>query len=206
MQPDTGVKTVDQNLHVLFERALGDEPTPPPGDLAAEAMTAGSRLRRNRRLLAGGSAAAMVAALVTIVALNVTAPGNESVRVAAVPPVPGATTACISPTVGDVTSVAIYLTDSATDQQRLTVQQKLGNDPSVHTFRYESRAEAFEKFKQLWRDSPDFIKSVGPDSLPESYQVDLVKPAQFGAFVARFKGLAGVQDVVGTTCPPREGK
>ena len=209
MQPDTGVKTVDENLHVLFERALGDEPATPPGDLAREAMAEGSRLRRNRRLLTGGSAAAAVAALVTIIALNVTAPGGESVQVAAVP-VPGATTACVAPASRSVTSVAIYLSDTITDEQRLIVQQTLSTAPAVRDFRYESREQAFEKFKDLWKDSPDFVKSVGPESLPESYRVELVKPAFYPAFVAQIKRLGGVQDIVGTSCPDgavqQEGK
>ena len=209
MQPDTGVKTVDENLHVLFERALGDEPATPPGDLAREAMAEGSRLRRNRRLLTGGSAAAAVAALVTIIALNVTAPGGESVQVAAVP-VPGATTACVAPASRSVTSVAIYLTESVSDEQREIVRQTLSTNPRVGDFQYESREQAFEKFKDLWKDSPDFVKSVGPESLPESYRVELVKPAFYPAFVAQIKRLRGVQDIVGTSCPDgavqQEGK
>ena len=209
MQPDTGVKTVDENLHVLFERALGDEPATPPGDLAREAMAEGSRLRRNRRLLTGGSAAAAVAALVTIIALNVTAPGGESVRVAAVP-APGASTACVAPSTREVTSVAIYLSESVSDEQREIVRQTLTTNPRVDDFQYESHEQAFERFKALWKDDPDFVKSVGSQSLPESYRVRLVKPAYYPAFVAQIKRLGGVQDVIGMSCPEgvvqREGK
>jgi hypothetical protein len=57
---------VDQNLRVLFERALGDEPVPSPGDLAQEAMVQGTRLRRRRSLLAGGAAAGVVAVFATM--------------------------------------------------------------------------------------------------------------------------------------------
>jgi hypothetical protein len=49
---------------MLFERALDDEPVPPPGDLAQEAMAERARLRRRRGLLAGGSAAGVLAVLV----------------------------------------------------------------------------------------------------------------------------------------------
>jgi hypothetical protein len=71
---------VDQTLRVLFERALDDEPVPPPGDLAQEAMAHGARLRRRRGLLVGGSAAGVLALLATVVALNMTAPRRDGDR------------------------------------------------------------------------------------------------------------------------------
>ncbi|MEH1166164.1 hypothetical protein V6V47_12335 [Micromonospora sp. CPCC 205539] len=58
---------MDQNLHLLFDRALADEPVPPPGDLAARAMATGAGLRRRRHgLLAAGAAG-----VATILALGV---------------------------------------------------------------------------------------------------------------------------------------
>ena len=195
---------MDQNLHVLFERALDDEPVPPPGDLAAAAMADGSRRRRRRRLLAVGSVTAMIASLVTIVGLSLTSPAEQSVQVA------GAKTACVAMSHQPVTSVAVYLVPEITDQQRLDLQGWLGKDPRVREVRYESREQAFQKFEALWHDSPEFAKSVGPRSLPASFQVELVKAAQYRGFVAGLKGVAGIQDVVGQPCPasstPREGK
>ena len=48
----------------------------------------------------------------------------------------------------------------------------------------------------LWRDSPDFVKSVGPDSLPESFRVKLKNPEQYQEFADQIKGLPGIQDIV----------
>ena len=48
----------------------------------------------------------------------------------------------------------------------------------------------------LWRDSPDFVKSVGPDSLPESFRVKLKDPEQYKAFADQIQGLPGIQDIV----------
>jgi hypothetical protein len=191
---------VDQNLRVLFERALDDEPVPPPGDLAQEAMAQGTRLRRRRGLLVGGSAAGVVAVLATVVALNMTAPrlGTAAEPAAMAQP---ASTACVMSVQQDATDVAIFLRLDITDQQTLDVYHALQSDPLVLTSRFESREQAFEKLKVLWRESPGLISTVKVDEMPDSFRVTISRPAQFPAFDARFKGMRGVEEIVGSRCP-----
>jgi cell division transport system permease protein len=191
---------VDQNLRMLFERALDDEPVPPPGDLAQEAMAEGARLRRRRGLLAGGSAAGVLAVLITVVALNLTAPrlGTTAESAAIARP---ASSACVMGVRQDATDVAIFLRADITDRQTQDVYDALRSDPLVLTTTFESREQAFQKFKTLWRDSPDLIRAVSPESMPTSFRVTLAEPAQFPAFEARFKGDPGVTQIVGSRCP-----
>jgi len=92
--------------------------------------------------------------------------------------------------------VSIFLRTDVTDAQRTTINQALDGSPLVASKTYETRAQAFEKFKVLWRDSPDFIKSVGPDSLPESFRVKLKDPEQYKTFAAQIEGQPGIQDIV----------
>jgi cell division transport system permease protein len=92
--------------------------------------------------------------------------------------------------------VSIFLRQDVTDAQRTTINQQLTDNPLVLSKTYETRAQAFEKFKVLWQDSPDFIKSVGPDSLPESFRVKLKDPEQYKTFAAQIQGQAGIQDIV----------
>jgi len=92
--------------------------------------------------------------------------------------------------------VSIFLRTDVTDAQRQAIDQTIANSPLVASKAYETRAQAFEKFKELWRDSPDFIKSVGPDSLPESYRVKLKDPEQYKTFASQIEGQAGIQDIV----------
>src|SRR5689334_15862573 len=66
--------------------------------------------------------------------------------------------------------VSIFLREDVTAAQRASIEQLLSTNPLVAEKTYESREQAFEKFKVLWRDSPDFVKSVTPDSLPESWR------------------------------------
>ena len=69
--------------------------------------------------------------------------------------------------------VSIFLRSDVTDAQRSAIDQQIGSNPLVANKTYESREEAFARFQQLWADSPDFVKSVGPNSLPESFRVKL---------------------------------
>lgn len=92
--------------------------------------------------------------------------------------------------------VSIFLREDVTDAQRTAINQAIDSNPLVESKTYETRQQAFEKFKVLWRDSPDFINSVGPDSLPESFRVKLKDPEQYAVFAEQMKGQQGIQDIV----------
>jgi cell division transport system permease protein len=92
--------------------------------------------------------------------------------------------------------VSIFLDEKITDGQSATIAQTIDQSPLVASKTYESREQAFEKFKVLWRDSPDFVNSVGPESLPASYRVKLKDPERYKDFAAQVQGLPGVQDIV----------
>jgi cell division transport system permease protein len=92
--------------------------------------------------------------------------------------------------------VSIFLREDVTDAQTSAIAQAIDQSPLVASKTFETRAQAFEKFKVLWRDSPDFIKSVGPESLPASYRVKLKNPEQYKSFAAGVQNLPGIQDIV----------
>lgn len=92
--------------------------------------------------------------------------------------------------------VSIFLREDVTDAQRAAINQAIDQSPLVKEKEYETREQAFEKFKVLWRDSPDFVKSVTPDSLPESYRVKLKDPEQYQTFADGIKTQQGIQDIV----------
>jgi len=92
--------------------------------------------------------------------------------------------------------VSIFLDEKITEGQSATIAQTIDQSPLVAKKSFESREQAFEKFKVLWRDSPDFVNSVGPESLPASYRGKLKDPEQYKQFAASVQGLPGVQDIV----------
>jgi cell division transport system permease protein len=92
--------------------------------------------------------------------------------------------------------VSIFLREDVTAAQRASIEQLLSTNPLVAEKTYESREQAYEKFQVLWRDSPDFVKSVTPDSLPESWRVKLKNPEQYAEFNSQIEGTPGIQDIV----------
>jgi len=190
---------VQQDLRGLFERALDDEPAP-PGDPAGQAMAQGRRIRRRRRVLVGGSAAgAVVAVLATLnVALAPAEPTPPPVTAAAV--MLAARGAPCAETLTRADQVSVFLDEDISESQRFNLDAALRADPIVRDLRFETREQAYAQFVKLWKDSPEFVASVGPDNLPESFRMTLAEPTRYPEFAAEILRQPGVGDVVGRPC------
>src|SRR5262245_23920611 len=92
--------------------------------------------------------------------------------------------------------VSIFLRPDVTPAQRQAIDQAISSNPLVADKTYETQKQAFERFQALWADSPDFVKSVGPDSLPESFRVKLKDPEKYKSFADQIKSMPGIQDVI----------
>jgi cell division transport system permease protein len=92
--------------------------------------------------------------------------------------------------------VSIFLRNDVTDAQRQAIDQAISSNPMVADKTYETQAQAFKRFQDLWSDSPDFVKSVGPNALPESFRVKLKNPEQYKTFADQINGMAGIQDII----------
>lgn len=193
---------MDEGVRLLFERALGGEPAVPAGEMAREARVVGRRLRR-RRGLAVGAAAGVVAVLAGAMAVAATPqPADDTT-----PPVPWqvammmADPACTFPAAGNATDAAIFLRVDITDRQRRELDATLRSDRSVRGVRFESRQQAYARFKQIYADVPDLVGAVKVDQLPESFRVTLAEPSAYAGFLAQFSKAGGVDEIVGYRCP-----
>ena len=92
--------------------------------------------------------------------------------------------------------VSIFLRSDVTDAQRQAIDQAISSSNLVSNKTYETREEAFNRFKELWQDSPDFVNSIGPNSLPESFRVKLKNPEKYKTFADQISGMQGIQDVI----------
>jgi len=92
--------------------------------------------------------------------------------------------------------VSIFLRSDVSEAQRSAIDQSISSNPMVANKTYETREQAFTRFQKLWADSPDFVKSVGPNSLPESFRVKLKDPEQYKSFADQMKGMEGIQDII----------
>jgi cell division transport system permease protein len=81
-----------------------------------------------------------------------------------------------------------------TEEQRTSIKADLENLSVVDSVFYESQTEAFERFKERFKDSA-IAQNVTADQLPESFRVKLTDPTQFDVVVSAFSGRPGV-DIV----------
>ena len=79
----------------------------------------------------------------------------------------------------DKIEVSVFLAKKITPQQRASSGNQIKTLPVVQNVFYESQAQAYQRFKDQFRDSPDMVRNVTPTVLPESYRVKLRDPNQF---------------------------
>lgn len=91
--------------------------------------------------------------------------------------------------------VSIFLKDDVTQAQRDTIDTTLHREPLVQTVTYESRSEAFRRFKLQFQDQPNLVENVSEQALPESFRVKLTDPKQYDVVAGAVAGLPGVDKV-----------
>ena len=155
----------------------------PPG---ADAVPAAGRRRRRAALAA-------IAALTLVLAGGVAtgwwlvgtpAPFHRS-RPAAAP-------VCL-PAAGSA-----FLPDDTSDALRGQVGNLLGRTPQVTDYHYESKQQAYERFKEQFRDAPDLVAATRPDSLPASWRFTLRCAADFPTVQERLTWAVPGVDVLCT--------
>jgi cell division transport system permease protein len=99
----------------------------------------------------------------------------------------------------DRVQVSVFLTSDITDQQRASLETRLKDDPAVEKVFYEDQDTAYKRFQEQFRDLPDLVRSVGPESLPPSFRVTLKDPEKSSQFAAALEAAAGLQQADETT-------
>ena len=82
-----------------------------------------------------------------------------------------------------------------TQQQREEIQDDLNKNPLVEDVIYESKDQAYQRFKKQFKDSPDLVKNVSADALPESFRVKLKDPNKADVVASAFAERPGVEEV-----------
>jgi cell division protein FtsX len=102
--------------------------------------------------------------------------------------------------------VSIFLCDGRvcppiTGEERASLEASLAGDGRIAEVHFESSAEAYERFLELFADQPHLTASVDEDTLPESFRVWLHDPAFADDVAAGFIDHPGVEEVVVNTHP-----
>jgi len=92
--------------------------------------------------------------------------------------------------------VAVYLTDNISQADSDRILNKLQGMPEVSYVRYESKQQAYKRFRELFANQPDLVNNVSPDALPASFRVKLKDPSQFAVIDAQIRGQPGVETVI----------
>ena len=84
---------------------------------------------------------------------------------------------------------------SVTPTQRDQIRADLNSlKPLVETIYYESSQEAFQRFKDRYKNSP-ILNTVTADALPSSFRIKLSDPTKFAVIASAFQGRPGVDQV-----------
>ena len=92
----------------------------------------------------------------------------------------------------------IFMDPKIQDAQRDALETKLADNPEVDRFEYVDKKEAYEDFKDLFREQPEMIDTIKPEVLPTSFRVVPVNPeiASITALRNQYQDDAGVFEVV----------
>lgn len=96
----------------------------------------------------------------------------------------------------DKVEVSIFLARDVTQEQRNELRLELEAMPDVDEVYFETKDEAFVRFKEQFKDTPELVQNTSPDVLPESFRVKLRDPEKFEVVASAFQERPGVDNVV----------
>ncbi|HUG87200.1 MAG TPA: permease-like cell division protein FtsX [Actinomycetota bacterium] len=91
--------------------------------------------------------------------------------------------------------VSVFLRDEASQGEIDALSQKIHAMPEVQTVFYESKEQAYERFLELFKESPALVENVSPESLPASFRVKLHDPEKFAVISARLAGEPAIDTI-----------
>lgn len=91
--------------------------------------------------------------------------------------------------------VSIFLKDDVTKAQIDQLQSELESMPDVDRVYFETKDQAYQRFKEQFKDTPDIVANTTPDVLPESFRVKLKDPKKFDVVSSAFADRPGVVNV-----------
>ena len=95
---------------------------------------------------------------------------------------------------GDVSNAPSCAGGAVTQAQRDQIRSDLEAMPQVQKIYYESKQEAYKRFKQQFKSSA-IVDNVTAEQMPESFRVKLVNPEQYPIIASAFIGRDGIEQV-----------
>ncbi|MGI9092147.1 MAG: permease-like cell division protein FtsX [Mycobacteriales bacterium] len=95
--------------------------------------------------------------------------------------------------------VSIFLQEKVTPAQQAAIGNGLKTSPEVERVVYESKADAYKRFKKIFSGQPSLVQGTPPSFLPASFRVKLHNPEHYPVIAQQFApknnpGVYSVQD------------
>jgi cell division transport system permease protein len=95
----------------------------------------------------------------------------------------------------DGVELEIFMNVKATQGQIEAMNRALKADKDVRSFRYLTKQDAYNEFKNLFRDQPDLVRTTTPDALPPSFRVAPSRAELTQTVAERYQASPGVDEV-----------
>lgn len=82
-----------------------------------------------------------------------------------------------------------------TDEQRASIDASLKQLPEVKNVYFETEQQAFERFKEQFRNSPELVDNLKVGDIPASFRVQLKDASKYEVVASQFDGAPGVASV-----------
>jgi cell division transport system permease protein len=92
--------------------------------------------------------------------------------------------------------VSVFLRDDVSPTQQGNLGDMLNKMPEVASVHFESKEEAYKRFKEIFKNQKALVENVSQDSLPASFRVKLKDPQKFAVVNARLTGQSGIDKIV----------
>ncbi|HTO00126.1 MAG TPA: permease-like cell division protein FtsX, partial [Microthrixaceae bacterium] len=90
--------------------------------------------------------------------------------------------------------LSVFMTPGSTEAEVEGVRAALAATDGVEDVVFVDKEMAYQEFRRLFAESPDFVDSIKPEDLPESFKVSTVVPWP-KAELDEIKALPGVRSV-----------
>ncbi|MDQ3940820.1 MAG: permease-like cell division protein FtsX [Actinomycetota bacterium] len=91
--------------------------------------------------------------------------------------------------------VSAYLLDGITEEEIAALREEISGYAEVEDVFYVSKQQAFEDFKKIYEDQPEFWQNLPEDALPASFRIKLTDANYAQTVAARIEGAPGVDEV-----------
>jgi cell division transport system permease protein len=91
--------------------------------------------------------------------------------------------------------MSVFLRDDATQGEISSLETEITQMPEVENVSFVSKPEAYEIFKEIYRNEPALWQTIDADDLPASFRIKLTDPKLTEDVKARIVGAPGIDEV-----------